>query len=180
MRILNYVVKTKNRCVWYEAKANLELKIYTDASHMLHMDAKGHGGIISTFGGSIVACKSFKMKLVTKSSTESELVAVEEAVPYTLWMLMLCRDLRLEVKTPVKMMQDNLSAIGIIDNGGSFNRSKHMIARYQFVKQHVDLGDITFCHCPGEIMPADMLTKPLDGPRIKKLSELVNLIDFNT
>jgi len=43
---------------------------------MLHMDAKGHGGIIVTYGNSIVASKSFKMKLITKSSTESELVAV--------------------------------------------------------------------------------------------------------
>ena len=51
---------------------------------MLHVDAKGHGGIMITYGGTIVATKSFKMKLVAKSSTESELVAVEESVPYVL------------------------------------------------------------------------------------------------
>ena len=81
---------------------------------------------------------------MTKSSTESELVAVEESVPYLQWMLSLTKDLELKVTRPVKMMQDNLSAIGIIDNVGSFNRSKHMIARQGFVKQHVDSGDITF------------------------------------
>ena len=73
--------------------------------------------------------------------------------------------------------QDNLSAIGIIHNGGSFNRSKHMVARHGFVKQHMELGDVIFQHCPGDVMPADMLTKPLDGTRLKKLSELVNLTD---
>ena len=52
-----------------------------------------------------------------------------------------------------------------------------MVARYGFVKQHMELGDVAFEHCPGEVMPADMLTKPLDGSRIKKLSELVNLVD---
>ena len=62
---------------------------------MLH--AKGHGGIIMTFGGTIVATKSFKMKLVTKSSTESEIVAVEESVPYVLWILTLLDNLGLEV-----------------------------------------------------------------------------------
>ena len=144
---------------------------------MLHIDAKGHGGIVITYGGTIVASKSFKMKLMTKSSTESELVAVEESVPYVLWMLSLMKDLELKVTRPVKMMQDNLSAIGIIDNGGSFNRSKHMIARQGFVKQHVDSGDIIFVHCPGEMMPADMLTKPLEGTRLKKLSQLINLHD---
>jgi hypothetical protein len=70
-----------------------------------------------------------------------------------------------------------MSAIGIINNGGSFSRSKHMIARYSFVKQHMELGDITFKHCPGEVMPADMLTKPLDGTRLRKLSEIINLVD---
>jgi hypothetical protein len=74
-------------------------------------------------------------------------------------------------------MQDNLSAIGIINNGGSFNRSKHMVARHGFVKQHVESGDIIFRHCPGDTMPADMLTKPLDGTRLKKLSKLVCLLE---
>jgi len=93
---------------------------------------------------------------------------------------MLMKDLGLRVNKPVEVMQDNLSTIGIISNGGSFNRSKHMIARHGFVKQHVDSGDITFKHCPGDVMPADMLTKPLDGTRLKKLSQLINLIDVLT
>jgi hypothetical protein len=65
------------------------------------------------------------------------------------------------------MMQDNLSAIEIIDNGESFDRSKHMIARQGFVKQHVDSGDIIFVHCLGEMMLADITTKPLEGTRLK-------------
>jgi hypothetical protein len=89
MRILNYVVNTKNRHVWFKYDSELELRVFTDASHMLHLDAKGHGGIIVTYGGTVIASKSFKMKLVTKSSTESELVAVEESIPYVLWMLTL-------------------------------------------------------------------------------------------
>jgi hypothetical protein len=177
IKILNYVVLTKSRHLKFKVDSDLQLVAYSDASHMLHADAKGHGGIIITFGGTIVATKSFKMKLVTKSSTESELVAVEESVPYVLWILTLLDNLGLEVKKPVKLMQDNLSAIGIVNNGGSFNRSKHMVARHGFVKQHMDLGDVILQHCPGEVMPADMLTKPLDGTRLKKLSEIVNLTD---
>ena len=62
--------------------------MFTDASHMLHSNAKGHGGIVVTFGGTVVA---------SKSSTESELIAVEESVPYVLWMLTLMQDLNLYV-----------------------------------------------------------------------------------
>jgi hypothetical protein len=178
MKIMNYVVNTRTRHLIFKSDAsNLKLTVFTDASHMLHFDAKGHGGIVVTFGGTVVATKSFKMKLVTKSSTESELVAVDESIPYVLWMITLLENLGLHVSKPVNVMQDNLSAIGIINNGGSFSRSKHMIARYGFVKQHVELGDVIFKHCPGEVMPADMLTKPLDGTRLRKLSEIVNLVD---
>jgi hypothetical protein len=144
IKILNYVAFTKSRKLRFKRDAELQLVAYSDASHMLHRDAKGHGGIILTYGGTIIATKSFKMKLVTKSSTESELVAVEESVPYVLWTLTLLQDLGLTVRKPVKLMQDNLSAIGIINNGGSFNRSKHMVARHGFVKQHVELGDVIF------------------------------------
>jgi hypothetical protein len=62
-------------------------------------------------------------------------------------------------------------------NGGTFNRSKHMIAKYSFVKQHVDLKDIELVHCRTNIMVADMLTKPLSGSELKKLSDLVFIID---
>ena len=103
-----------------------------------------------------MATKSFKMKLVTKSSTESELVVVEESIPYVMWMFDLCENLCLRVNKPVYLTQDNMLAIGIINYGGSSSRSKHMIALYIFVKQHMELGDITFKHCPGEVMPADM------------------------
>ena len=94
------------------------------------------GEIMITYG-TIVATKSFKIKLATKSSTESELVAVKESVPYVLWIVILLQDLGLNVQKSVKLMQDNLSAIGIINNSGSFNRSKHMVVRHGIVKQHM-------------------------------------------
>ena len=99
-RNLNYVVKT--RYIVFNSNSCLELQVFTDASHMLHIDAKGRGGIVITYGGTIVACKSFEMKLVTKSSAESELAAVEESVPYVLWMVSLMKDLELKETIPVK------------------------------------------------------------------------------
>ena len=59
------IIHTKSRHLKFNGDSDLQLVAYSDASHMLHADAKGHGGIIITFGGTIVATKSFKMKLVT-------------------------------------------------------------------------------------------------------------------
>jgi hypothetical protein len=51
VRILNYVVNTMTRCLWFRSRTDLKLQVFTDASHMLHLDTKGHGGIIVTYGG---------------------------------------------------------------------------------------------------------------------------------
>ena len=51
-----------------------------------------------------------------------------------------------------------------------------MVARHGFVKQRMNLGDVILQHCPKEVMPEDLLTKPLDGTRLEKLS-VVNLTD---
>jgi hypothetical protein len=177
MKILSYVVSTKNRTLFFSARANLELKLYADAAHMLHKDAKGHGGIIATLGSAPIVSKSFKFKLVTRSSTESEMVCLEETVTFALWLSTLFRDFDFKHKLPVKILQDNLSTIGIVMNGGSFNRSKHMIAKYAFIKQHVDTGEIELIHCRTNLMVADMLTKPLGGTDLKKLSDLVFMVD---
>ena len=133
---MNHASNTKTGHIVFKNQTKLDLTVFTDASHMVHLDAKGHGGIIiSDDGGTVVATKSFKMTLLEKSLTESELVAVEESIPYVLW-FNLCENLGLRFNEPVYLMQDNMSAIGIINIGGSFSRSKHMIARYSFVQQH--------------------------------------------
>jgi hypothetical protein len=173
IKILSYVVGTKTRSLLFKSDATLNLKIYADAAHMLHKDAKGHGGIIATLGSAPIVTKSFKFKLVTRSSTESEMVCLEESVTFALWLSALLKDFDFKFKLPVTIYQDNLSTIGIVMNGGSFNRSKHMIAKYAFVKQHVDLGDIELTHCRTHLMIADMLTKPLTGTELKKLLDLM-------
>ena len=70
IKILNYVVFTKSRHLKFRSNSDLQFVAYSDASYILHLDAKGHGGIMIIYGGTIVATKSFKMKSVTKSSTE--------------------------------------------------------------------------------------------------------------
>ena len=48
---------------------------------------------------------------------------------------------------------------------------------YAFVKQYVDLGKIELVHCRTQVMVADMLTKPLNESDLKKLSDLIFIVD---
>ena len=56
----------------------LKVKEYIDAAYGLHQDGKSHLGLIISIGSGAVSSKSTKQKLVTKSSTESELVATSD------------------------------------------------------------------------------------------------------
>jgi hypothetical protein len=177
LRVLAYAATTRSRTMLFKSNADLTLKIYADAAHMLHRDGKGHGGIIGTMGSAPIFSKSYKFKLVTRSSTESEMVCLDEAVTYAIWISSLLRDFKFSFKLPVKMLQDNLSTIGIVLNGGTFARTKHMITKYGFIKQHIDMGNISLEHCRTHIMAADMVTKPLGGTELRKLSELICILD---
>ena len=50
------------------------LKWYVDGSHNLHWDCKGHAGAMFTLGEGAVSSYSRKVKLNTRSTTETELV----------------------------------------------------------------------------------------------------------
>ena len=44
IRVIVYAATTKNRVMFFKAEADLILRIYADAAHMLHKNGKGHGG----------------------------------------------------------------------------------------------------------------------------------------
>ena len=65
---------------------------------------------------------------------------------------------------PIIIYQDNISGVKIIKKGhGNFKRTKHFINKYEWIKQYVDSGTITFVYLPTKHMLADIFTKPIMG-----------------
>jgi len=107
MRVLSYAATMKNRVMFFKDEADLTLRIYADAAHMLHKDGKGHGGIIGTMGSAPIFSKSYQFKLVIRSSTESEMVCLDEAVTCAIWITSLLQDFKFQFKLPVKASKEN-------------------------------------------------------------------------
>ena len=61
------------------------LYTFVDASYTIHDDMKSHTSGVITFGRGGLACKSAKRQVVTKSSTEAEVVGASEYLPSTIW-----------------------------------------------------------------------------------------------
>jgi hypothetical protein len=107
---------------------------------------------------------STKQKLNTRSSTETEVVAVDDLMPQVLWTNYFISAQGYKVKKTV-IYQDNKSAILLETNGkgSSSKRTKHINVRYYFVKDRIASGEVVIEHCPATAMIADFFTKPLQG-----------------
>ena len=83
---------------------------------MHHEYGKSHSTLALTLGQGSILVKSSKQTLVTKSSTEAELVAesnfASEAIHSTEFLLAKGEDI-----LPAIVRQDNMSIIGMIRNG---------------------------------------------------------------
>ena len=107
---------------------------------------------------------SRKLKLNTRSSTESELVTADMYMPEMLWLLYFMREQGYEVDN-VELYQDNISTQMLEVNGkfSSSKKTKHIKAKFFFIKDKVDSGEIKVKDCPTNVMWADCQSKPLQG-----------------
>ena len=65
--------------------------------------------------------------------------------------------------------QDNMSTLSLAENGyvSSSKRTKHIKAKYFFVRNFHRTGELDLQYCPTELMWADVLTKPLQGAKFR-------------
>ncbi len=77
----------------------------------------------------------------------------------------------------VGLYQDNISTQLLIKNGkmSSGKKTKHIKAKFFFIKDRVNNGKIRAKDCPAEEMWADVMTKPLQGMVFRVMrAELMN------
>ena len=81
------------------------------------------------------------------------------------------------------VMQDNNSTMLLAVNGraSSGKRTKHIKARYFFIKDKVDSGEAELQRCPTDRMWSDVLTKPKQGSPYRQLrAEVMNVpVDYD-
>jgi len=125
-------------------------------------------------GKGSVFSMSTKQKINTKSSTESELVGVDDGMPMVIWTRRFLEEQGYVVTDNV-IYQDNQSAILLERNGraSSGRRTRHIDIRYFFASDKIAQGDIRVEYCPTENMIADFFTKPLQGSLFKRFRALI-------
>jgi hypothetical protein len=172
-RVLMYLHATPELKMTLCAEEELRVYAYVDASFAVHEDMKSHTGGVISLGTGSVHVSSKKQHLMTKSSTEAELVGVSDALPQILWVRQFLEGQGHSVGKVV-LYQDNQSTIALAKKGRSTSaRTRHVAIRYFFVKDRVEAGEVDIQYLPTEVMRADIMTKPLQGELFREMRDRV-------
>lgn len=174
-RVLEYLNGTQDigltLCIGKQGPSAVHL--YSDASYGVHEDGKSHSAGVVTIGDATVNVKSQKQKIVTKSSTESELVCVSDTIglAYHIKDFLEGQDVYVDA---IDLHEDNMSTISMMVKGASTNaRTRHIRVRYFFIKERIDDKEVRVQHTPTDDMIADILTKPLQGAKFIRLRDML-------
>jgi hypothetical protein len=146
---------------------------WVDAAFGVHSDMKSHTGVCSTLGLGMWHSKSTTQKLNTTSSTEAELVGVSKGIRQSLWAANFLA-LQGYPRQPVRIYQDNMSTIKLIEKGRSTSElTRHIDLGFFWIHDLLKRGLITVEYCPTEQMVADFMTKPLQGSLFQTMRDKV-------
>ena len=171
---MKYIRATKDIPLTLEASNFNVIRWWIDASFAVHPDMKSHTGAMMSMGRGAVYATSNEQKINTRSSTEAELVGVNDVMAQVLWTRYFLEAQGYDIKNSV-VYQDNKSSILLETNGrgSSSKRTRHINIRYFFVADRVKSGELSIEHCSTVNMIADFFTKPLQGSLFRRFRNLI-------
>ena len=166
IRIIKYLHSTANLPLKFVA-TNLKFVAYVDSSFLIHSDRKSHTGAALCIGQNPpILILSNKQTINTRSSTEAELVALDDTLTYILWLKKLLCEIKWIMDNPTIVYQDNTSTMKMANSGeGSFKKSKHIENKYYTITNYINDGIIKLEHISTDEMLADFFTKPLQSQK---------------
>ena len=166
IRMMRYLNGTKGWHLTLSADDLRTIKWYVDASFAVHPDFRSHTGAVMTMGEGAMQILSKKQKLNSRSSTESELIGVDDAATQILWTKLFVEAQGYPVEKNI-LYQDNKSSILLETNGreSAGKRSRALNIRYFFMTDQVKKGNVSIEYCPTDKMWGDFMSKPLQGQK---------------
>jgi hypothetical protein len=121
-RVLMYIHGTLGAMITLSCDGELRVRHSIDASFAAHDDGKGQSGEVRMLGRATVAARSVKQRMVTKDSTETELVALTDLMDGSLKLNEFMEGPGHVMRVPV-IEQDNMSTISIVITAGGRYRT---------------------------------------------------------
>ena len=135
---------------------------------------RSHTGATMSMGKGCPISISSKQKINTRSSTEAEIVGVNDAMYLVLWVRHFLEEQGYILKDNI-VYQDNQSSMKLEINGrrSSTKNTRHMEIRYFFVTDNIKRGKLSIKYCPTDDMLGDYFTKPQQGSKMRRSRERI-------
>ncbi|XP_068640193.1 secreted RxLR effector protein 161-like [Aristolochia californica] len=170
LRILRYLCGTVHHGLLLSSTSDLVLTGYSDADWAGDpTDRKSTTGYCIFLGNSLVAWKSKKQSVVSRSSVEAEYRAMASITAELIWFRRLLEELGFPQLSATPMFCDNQSAIQIAKNPVFHERTKHIEIDCHFVRHHYLQGSLTLPHVSSTSQLADLFTKSHTAPHFHHL-----------
>jgi hypothetical protein len=121
-----------------------------------------------------------KQACVSKSSTESEYIAMSFACSEITWLQGLLGELGVPQLTQTSLYTDNTSTIQIVVNPVFHKHIKHIKVDYHSIREALVRQEITLPHISTEHQTADIFTKALSRHHHKFMFDKLMLLDRPT
>ena len=123
-----------------------------------------------TLGNGAIISDSTKQKVNARSSTESEMITVDDTLSKVLWTKKFIESQGHKINKNI-IFQDNTSAMKLELNGkaSSGKRTRHFDIKFFYFTDLIKRGEVQVKCCPTKEHIADYMTKPLVGSRFRNL-----------
>jgi hypothetical protein len=166
VKMMNYLNNSKEDVLTLECDELCNITWHLDASFAVHNDKRSHTGATMSLGGGAIISISTKQKINTRSSTEAELVSIDDVIAKVLWTKLFLEAQGYNIEKNV-LMRDNISSMKLETNGkmSSGKRTRHFDIKYFYITDLLERKELTIQYCPTDKMIADYMTKPLTGSK---------------
>jgi hypothetical protein len=163
-RVIKFILSTKTYGLRVEPitpkENDWDMVVYTDSDwagdkENLHSVT----GFIIFLLGVPVLWKSKLQRTVALSSSEAEYYAISEATKELKFVMQLLHSIGISVSLPVMVNVDNVGAIFMSENASATSRTRHVDARYHFVREYIEDGNIKIIFVKSIDNKADPFTK---------------------
>jgi len=183
-RVMRYIIGTPQYGILFSKCLNensMELIEYSDADWCGDkQDRKSTSGYLFKFLNDPISWCAKKQPVVALSTCESKYIAGCMVACQAVWLENILKEMEIEVSRPIALFIDNKSAISLARNTILHGRSKHIEAKFHFLREQVNKGALQIVHCSTELQLADIFTKTWKVDRFIKLRSLIGMKQVKT
>ncbi|KAJ9678523.1 hypothetical protein PVL29_020646 [Vitis rotundifolia] len=178
-QILCYMKKAPGLGILYSSQGHTHIECFSYVDWAgSKFDRRSTTGYCVFLGGNLVACKSKKQSVVSRSSVESEYRALAQATCEIIWIHQLLCEVRMKCTMSAKLWCDNQAALHIAANPVYHERTKHIEVNYHFIREKIKENLVSTGYVKTGKQLRDIFTKALNGTWVEYFCNKLGMINI--